>query len=113
MQSEVLELISKTTTPCFRLCLLDVEAHHVQCAGTFEVYAIEREEAFLYECPSIGDDGVSGRLSDHFDAHTGFDEDAVGVFAHFRGDDESWHSSKSFEGESIGERSMVGNHGRE
>lgn len=48
MQRDVLELISKTTTLCFSLCLLDVEAHHVQCAGTFEVYAIEREEAFLY-----------------------------------------------------------------
>ena len=113
MQSEVLELISKTTTPRFSLCLLDVEAHHVQCAGAFKVYSIEREEAFLYERTSIGDDGVSGRLSDHFDAHTGFNEDAVGVFTHFSGDDESWHSSKSFEGESIGARSMVRNHGRE
>ena len=71
MQSEVLELISKTTTPRFSLCLLDVEAHHVQCAGAFKVYAIEREEAFLYKRTSIGDDGVSGRWSDHFDAHTG------------------------------------------
>lgn len=76
------------------LCLLDVEAHHIQCTGTFEVYTVEREEAFLYECPSIGDDGVSGWLSDHFDAHTGFDEDAVGVFTHFSGDNESWHNSK-------------------
>ncbi len=101
------------TFPCFGLCLLDVEAHHIQCTGTFEVYTIECEEAFLYERPSIGDDWVSGRLSDHFDAHTGFDEDAIGVFTHFSGDDESWHSSKSFEGESIGARSMVGNHGRE
>lgn len=80
--------------PCFGLCLLDVETHHIQCTGAFEVYTIEREEAFLYERTSIGDDGVSGRLSDHFDAHTGFDEDAVGVFTHFSGDDESWHSSK-------------------
>ena len=81
--------------PCFRLCLLDVEAHHIQCAGTFEVYAIECEEAFLYECSSVGNDGIGGRLSDHFDAHTGFDEYAVGVFTHFGGDDESWHSNKS------------------
>jgi hypothetical protein len=33
-------------------------------------------------------------LSDHFDAHTGFDEYAVGVFTHFSGDNESWHNSK-------------------
>ena len=76
------------------LRLAHVETHHVQCTGAFEVYAIEREEAFLYERTSIGDDGVSGRLSDHFDAHTGFDEYAVGVFTHFSGDNESWHSSK-------------------
>lgn len=76
------------------LYLLDVEAHHIQCTGAFKVYTIEREEAFLYERTSIGDDGVSGRLSDHFDAHTGFDEYAVGVFTHFSGDNESWHSSK-------------------
>mgnify|MGYP003081522652 len=76
------------------LCRFDVEVHLIQCTGAFEVYTIECEEAFLYERPSIGDDGISGRLSDDFDAHTGFDEYAVGVFTHFSGDNESWHNSK-------------------
>ena len=54
------------TFPCFGLCLLDVEAHHIQCTGTFEVYTIECEEAFLYERAAVGDNGVGGRLSDDF-----------------------------------------------
>ena len=53
------------------LYLLDVEAHHIQCTGAFEVYAIEREEAFLYERAAVGDNGVGGRLRDDFYAHAG------------------------------------------
>ena len=75
----------------FLLRLAHVEAHHVQSAGAFEVYAIEREEAFLYECPSIGDNGVGGRLRDDFYAHAGLYKYTIGVFAHFGCDNESWH----------------------
>jgi hypothetical protein len=73
------------------LCLLDVEAHHVQSAGAFEVYAIELEEAFLHERAAIGDNGVGGRLRDDFDAHAGLYKYTIGVFAHFGCDNESWH----------------------
>ncbi len=39
------------------LRLAHVETHHVQSAGAFEVYAMEREEAFLHERASVGDNG--------------------------------------------------------
>lgn len=75
----------------FLLRLAHVEAHHVQSAGAFEVYAIEREEAFLHERAAIGDNGVGGRLRDDFDAHAGLYKYTIGVFAHFGCDNESWH----------------------
>lgn len=75
----------------FLLCLAHVEAHHVQSAGAFEVYAIEREEAFLHERATVGDNGVGGRLRDDFDAHAGLYKYTIGVFAHFGCDNESWH----------------------
>ena len=67
------------------------EAHHVQSAGAFEVYAIEREEAFLHERAAVGDNGVGGRLRDDFYAHAGLYKYTIGVFAHFGCDNESWH----------------------
>ena len=75
----------------FLLRLAHVEAHHVQSAGAFEVYAIEREEAFLHECASVGDNGVGGRLRDDFYAHAGLYKYTIGVFAHFGCDNDSWH----------------------
>ena len=91
LQSDLVEPFVETTAPSFCLCPLHVEAHHIQCAGPFEIYAIECEEAFLHERSPVGDGGIGGRLCDDFDAHSGFNEDAVGVFTHFSGDDESWH----------------------
>ena len=76
---------------CLLLRLVNIETHHVQSAGTFEVYAIEREEAFLYERAAVGDNGVGGRLSDDFYAHAGLYKHTIGVFAHFGCDNESWH----------------------
>lgn len=75
----------------FLLRLAHVEAHHVQSAGSFEVYAIEREEAFLHERAAVGDNGVGGRLRDDFYAHAGLYKYTIGVFAHFGCDNESWH----------------------
>lgn len=75
----------------FLLRLAHVEAHHVQSAGAFEVYPIEREEAFLHECAAVGDNGVGGRLRDDFYAHAGLYKYTIGVFAHFGCDNESWH----------------------
>ena len=75
----------------FLLRLAHVEAHHVQSAGAFEVYTIEREEAFLHERATVGDNGVGGRLRDDFDAHAGLYKYTIGVFAHFGCDNESWH----------------------
>ena len=75
----------------FLLRLAHVEAHHVQSAGAFEVYAIEREEAFLHKCAAVGDNGIGGRLRDDFDAHAGLYKYTIGVFAHFGCDNESWH----------------------
>ena len=75
----------------FLLRLAHVEAHHVQSAGAFEVYAIEREETFLHECAAVGDNGVGGRLRDDFYAHAGLYKYTIGVFAHFGRDNESWH----------------------
>ena len=75
----------------FLLRLAHVEAHHVQSAGAFEVYAIEREEAFLHERAAVGDNGVGGRLRDDFYAHAGLYKYTIGVFAHFGRDKESWH----------------------
>ena len=75
----------------FLLRLAHVEAHHVQSAGAFEVYAIEREEAFLHERAAVGDNGVGGRLRDDFYAHAGLYKYTIGVFAHFGCDNESWH----------------------
>ena len=76
---------------CLLLRLVNIETHHVQSAGTFEVYAIEREEAFLYERAAVGDNGVGGRLCDDFYAHAGLYKYTIGVFAHFGCDNESWH----------------------
>lgn len=76
---------------CLLLRLVNIETHHVQSAGAFEVYAIEREEAFLYERAAVGDNGVGGRLRDDFDAHAGLYKYTIGVFAHFGCDNESWH----------------------
>ena len=75
----------------FLLRLAHVEAHHVQSAGALEVYAIEREEAFLHERAAVGDNGVGGRLRDDFYAHAGLYKYTIGVFAHFGCDNESWH----------------------
>ena len=75
----------------FLLRLAHVEAHHVQSAGAFEVYTIEREEAFLHERAAVGDNGVGGRLRDDFYAHAGLYKYTIGVFAHFGCDNESWH----------------------
>lgn len=75
----------------FLLRLAHVETHHVQSAGAFEVYAIEREEAFLHERASVGDNGVGGRLRDDFYAHAGLYKYTIGVFAHFGCNNESWH----------------------
>ena len=75
----------------FLLRLAHVEAHHVQSAGAFEVYAIEREEAFLHERAAVGNNGVGGRLRDDFYAHAGLYKYTIGVFAHFGCDNESWH----------------------
>ena len=75
----------------FLLRLAHVEAHHVQSAGAFEVYAIEREEAFLHERATVGDNGIGGRLRDDFYAHAGLYKYTIGVFAHFGCDNESWH----------------------
>ena len=73
------------------LRLAHVEAHHIQCTGAFEVYAIECEETFLHERAAVGDNGVGGRLRDDFDAHAGLYKYTIGVFAHFGSDNESWH----------------------
>lgn len=108
LQSEVVEPIDKTTTPPFCLCLLHIKAHHVQRAGTFEIHAIECEEAFLYEHSPVGDDGIGRRLCDDFDAHSGFDEYAVCVFVHFSGDDESWHRDWSLKFSPRGNKIGVG-----
>ena len=75
----------------FLLRLAHVEAHHVQSTGTFEIYAIEREEAFLHERAAVGDNGVGGRLRDDLYAHAGLYKYTIGVFAHFGCDNESWH----------------------
>lgn len=75
----------------FLLRLAHVEAHHVQSTGAFEVYTIEREEAFLHERAAVGDNGVGGRLRDDFYAHAGLYKYTIGVFAHFGCDNESWH----------------------
>lgn len=87
----VFVLRSKEQVRRILLRLAHVETHHVQSTGAFEVYAIEREEAFLYEWPSIGDNGVGGRLRDDFYAHAGLYKYTIGVFAHFGCDNESWH----------------------
>ena len=87
----VFVLRSKEQRRLFLLRLAYVEAHHVQSAGTFEVYAIEREEAFLHERAAVGDNGVGGRLRDDFYAHAGLYKYTIGVFAHFGCDNESWH----------------------
>lgn len=87
----VFVLRSKEQRRLFLLRLAHVEAHHVQSAGTFEVYAIEREEAFLHERAAVGDNGVGGRLRDDFYAHAGLYKYTIGVFAHFGCDNESWH----------------------
>lgn len=73
------------------LRLAHVETHHVQSTGAFEVYAIEREEAFLHERATVGDNGIGGRLRDDFYAHAGLYKYTIGVFAHFGCDNESWH----------------------
>ena len=65
----------------FLLRLAHVETHNIQRAGAFEVYAIEREEAFLYERAAVGDNGVGGRLRDDFYAHAGLYKYTISVFA--------------------------------
>lgn len=89
---EVVSIVgSEEQVRCFLLRLANVETHHVQSAGAFEIYAIEREEAFLHKCAAVGDNGIGGRLRDDFDAHAGLYKYTIGVFAHFGRDNESWH----------------------
>ena len=79
-----------------KLYLSYIQFHHIQTPRLLDVDAIYAIEGIDDGLSSIGDDWVAHALRDNLNTHSGFNANAVGLFAVLRGDLKYCHNAKGF-----------------